>query len=88
MSRRKNWASPTNSTGPSCSVLHGRPDGRRPAARALRISSGAYPSDSRRCGSWQSGHGSSSGHSIGPPTWLSCMPGLPGLGCNRVARAR
>ncbi len=37
------------------------------------------------CGSSQCGHGSSAGHSSGPPIELSCHVGAPGRGCRRVA---
>ncbi|MFD7493628.1 hypothetical protein ACFV8T_14630 [Streptomyces sp. NPDC059832] len=34
------------------------------------------------------GHGSSAGHSIGPPAELADTSGFPGLGCNRVVVPR
>lgn len=38
----------------------------------------------RLCGSVHTGHGSSAGHSRGPPTELTDASGRPGRGCSRV----
>lgn len=74
----------SSSVGPeSGSRAHARAS----TSRSRCISAGRRPCP-RPCASVHTGHGSSAGHSIGPPTELSDTSGFPGFGCSRVVVPR